>query len=242
MTSTPPSPRPGGTAPHVIVSDVEHPRLDTDAHHHLERVRRIRPGEPVSVTDGDGRWRWCRFGTEFEPDGDVMTDARPEPSLQVGVALVKGDRPELVVQKLTEIGVDRIILFEAERSVVHWDAAKVERNLERLRRVAREALMQSRRTFLPRVEHRPAGVSGVVGGDPGSWCRAERGGSAIVPSSTSILIGPEGGWSPEERSTVPDEVSLGPNVLRAETAALVAGVLLTAARSNLLATERHSID
>ncbi len=80
-----------------------------------------------------------------------QVDPPPAPTITVAFALVKGERPELVVQKLTELGVDRIVPFLAERSVVRWEPDKAERNATRLRRVAVEAAMQCRRTWLPEV-------------------------------------------------------------------------------------------
>ena len=97
---------PGGTAPHVIVADVASPNLEADDRHHLERVLRLRLGASVSVTDGAGAWRWCRFGPDLLIDGEIECVPAPTPMITVAFALVKGQKPELVVQKLTELGVD----------------------------------------------------------------------------------------------------------------------------------------
>lgn len=218
--------RPGGTAPHVVVSDVADPILDTDDRHHLDRVRRLRSGDRVSVTDGRGAWRWCRFGDPLELDGPIVFDPRPTPELSVAFAITKGDRPEIVVQKLTEIGVDRIIPFTADRSVVRWDAEKAARNHERFSRIARGATMQSRRTWSPIVE--PVATFAEVAARPGA-VRADIGTEAITARTTLVMIGPEGGWSEDERS-IPT-VSLGGNVLRAETAAIVAAALMVDRRA-----------
>ncbi|MCD9622687.1 RsmE family RNA methyltransferase [Rhabdothermincola salaria] len=219
---------PGGTAPHVGVDDVEVPILAGDDRHHLERALRLRAGDRVSVTDGAGRWRWCRFGPELVPDGPVEADPPPSPPITVAFALVKGERPELVVQKLTEVGVDRIVPFFAERSVVRWDEAKAARHHERLVRIAREAAMQCRRTWWPEVVETTRFE--VVAALPGAVA-AERHGAAPSLEHPVVLIGPEGGWSDEERGRLPGLVGLGPTVLRAETAAIAAGVVLSALRS-----------
>ena len=226
---------PGGSAPHVIVDDVSTPVLSIDDRHHLSRVRRVRPGDALSVTDGNGSWRWCRFGDEIEPDGDVTVEAEPAPRLGVAFALVKGERPELVVQKLTELGIDLIVPFVAERSVVRWDASKSERNHERLVKVAREASAQSRRVWLPTV-------TAVCDFDSlsghAAFVRADRGGSLVAdPSGVSpsaIAIGPEGGWSEREVLSMPESVGFGPTVLRAETAAIAAATLLSALRAGVV--------
>jgi 16S rRNA (uracil1498-N3)-methyltransferase len=227
---------PGGSAPHVIVDDVATPALSVDDRHHLSRVRRIRPGDPLSVTDGNGSWRWCRFGDEIEPESEVVLDAVPFPRLCVAFALVKGERPELVVQKLTELGIDLIVPFVADRSVVRWDGSKAEKNHERLVKVAREASAQSRRVWLPTVTT-VCGFDSLSG--HGEFVRADRGGFFSGPANgmapTAIAIGPEGGWSEREIHAMPDSVGLGPNVLRAETASIAAATLLAALRSGIVA-------
>jgi 16S rRNA (uracil1498-N3)-methyltransferase len=225
---------PGDAKAHAFVADLEHPALDDGDRHHLERVLRLRAGEPVTVSDGRGRWRACRFGAgaELEVTGPVITERAPAPDLAVGFALVKGERPEWVVQKLTEVGVDRIVPFVAERSVVHWDEPKAVRNRARLVQVAREASMQSRRVWLPEVE--PVTTFADLAARPGA-AMAERGGVAPTLDSWLVLVGPEGGWSPAERACGLPTVGLGRTVLRAETAAVAAAVLLAAVRDGRLA-------
>ena len=225
--------RPGGTAPHTVVDDVAAPVLVDADRHHLERVLRLRSGDLLSVTDGRGRWRWCRLADDgVVPAGDVRSEPDPSPALTVGFALVKGDRPELVVQKLTELGVDRIVPFAAERSVVRWDAAKAGRQAERLRRVAREAACQCRRVWWPEVLE--VAAFDDVARLPGV-ARADRDGDPPDLARSTILVGPEGGWSPSEREAVPATVGLGPTVLRAETASLAVASLLTALRAGVVA-------
>ena len=223
--------RPGGTAPHVVVDDVVGPVLADADRHHLERVRRLRPGGRLSVTDGRGSWRWCRFGPELDLDGPVRLDPAPSPVVTVAFALVKGERPELVVQKLTELGVDRIVPFVAERSVVRWDADKAERNAERLRRVASEAAMQCRRTWLPTVH--PVATFAEVIALPGA-AGADREGVPPSLDHPTLLIGPEGGWAPSERAALPAAIALSEGVLRAETAAITGASVLCALRSGLV--------
>lgn len=211
------------------------PDLDTlvvaDAdHHHLSRVLRLRPGDPLTASDGAGAWRRGRFASPLEPAGEIVRDERPAPEITIAFALVKGERPELVVQKLTEVGVDRIVPFVAERSVVRWEPEKTVRQLERLTTVAREAAMQSRRTFLPTVE--PVVDFAAVARRSGA-ARADRDGTAPTLAHPLVLIGPEGGWSDAERDEVVPAVTLGSTVLRAETAAIVAGAMLCGLRSAL---------
>ena len=89
----------------------------------------------------DGRGRWCRawLDAEPEPSGPVFVVARPAPSLAVGFALIKGDRPELVIQKLTELDIDVVAPFVAQHSVVRWDDAKSPRRSEPAAEPARAA-------------------------------------------------------------------------------------------------------
>jgi 16S rRNA (uracil1498-N3)-methyltransferase len=218
----------GRDGPHVFVDDLEHPRLADGDRHHLERVLRVRPGDPITVSDGRGRWRPGRMGPELEPAGEVVVVDPPSPTLTVAFALTKGERPELAVQKLTELGVDRIAPFTAARSIVRWDDARAERHVERLRRVAREAAMQCRRVHLPEVAA-PAGFA-TVAALPGA-ALAERGGRPPDLGHPTVLVGPEGGWDDAELAAGLPTVHLGPHLLRAETAAIAAGALLVALRS-----------
>lgn len=217
--------------PLVFVDDLDSPELSIDDHHHLARVRRLREGDEVIVSDGRGAWRTGAF-SDRRPCGlgPVVHTPRPLPPVGVGFALVKGQKPELVVQKLTELGVDRIIPLVAERSVVRWDESKAATALGRWEKVAREAAMQSRRAWIPEVEAvSPFEAVAAIDGT----CRADADGAAISLSHPVVLVGPEGGWSGAERSIDLPVVGLADGVLRAETAAMVAGALLTAMRAGL---------
>jgi 16S rRNA (uracil1498-N3)-methyltransferase len=212
----------------VFVDDVEHPELSSQDRHHLERVLRLRKGAVITVSDGFGRHCDVTLDVRLEVEGPIEITPPPASPVAVGFALVKGERPELIVQKLTELGVDRIVPFVAERCVVRWDAAKRDGHLERLRRIAREAAMQSRRDWLPIVE--PLGSFAELVSRPGV-AMAERGAMAPGAEVALVLVGPEGGWSPTEREANVPTVGLGAHVLRVETAAIAAGVLLTAGRA-----------
>ena len=219
-----------GSGPHVLVADVDAPVLAGDDRHHLERVLRLRFGDPLTVGDGSGRWRPCRFSDEIEPVGGVVAVGAPSPVLAVGFAVLKGGRSETIVQKLTELGVDRIVPFVAERSVVQWDKAKSARQVQRWRRVAREAVMQCRRLWMPQVE--PVRAFGDL--DLGGAALALSGGRPLRADENFVLIGPEGGWTEGETTAVPRHVVLGPHIMRAETAAIAAGTVLAARRSGHL--------
>jgi 16S rRNA (uracil1498-N3)-methyltransferase len=221
--------------PFVLVDDLEAPVLRPADAHHLERVLRIRLGEPVVLGDGAGGWRPARFGPSVEPTGEVVRAAPPTPSLGVAFALVKGDRPELVVQKLTELGIDHIIPFRAARSVVRWDDEKAAKAVARLRAVARAATMQCHRPWLAVVAE--VADAGALLGEEGV-AMADREGAPPSLAHRLVLVGPEGGWAAEEldaasRRGVP-RVALGPHVLRAETAAVTVGGVLAALRGGIV--------
>ena len=187
------------------------------------------------ATDGHGRWARCRYRRDgtLEADGPVEVEEPPSPTLTVAFTPVKAERPEWVVQKLSELGVDRIVVLSTARSVVRWDPGRARAAVERLRRVAAEAAAQARRVWLPEV----AGVAGLDDLEREGMALAEPGGPPPAPVLTGIAVGPEGGWSPEELSTGWPTVGLAAHVLRAETAAVAAGVLLGAQRAGTVS--RH---
>ncbi|MGH9163912.1 MAG: RsmE family RNA methyltransferase, partial [Acidimicrobiales bacterium] len=209
------------SAGHAFVADLDRPVLDPADQHHLARVLRLRPGQSVTVTDGTGAWQSCRWTAAggLVPDGEVVSEPAALPSLTVAFALTKGAKPEWAVQKLTELGVDRIVVFTAERSVVRWDAATAAGHLVRWRRVAREAAMQSRRVRLPRVDGvvRFADVAAEL---ESVGALAEPDGGPPGLDRPALLVGPEGGWSGDELGCGLPTAGLGPGVLRAETAAV----------------------
>jgi 16S rRNA (uracil1498-N3)-methyltransferase len=227
-------------AAHAFVADLAAPELDGQDRHHFERVLRLRPGQVVTVADGTGAWRCCtwRDGGDLEPAGEMVRAPTLLPPVTVGLAVTKGERFDWAVQKLTELGVDRIVALVAARSVVRLDGEAASRRVLRWRRVAREAAVQSRRVTLPEVDGilPVTGVAaGVEGGlRPGGTALADPGGQPPSLQRPTVLVGPEGGWSPEELASGLATVGLGSTVLRAETAAVAAGVLLCSLRAGLV--------
>ena len=216
--------------------------LDDEDGHHLSRVRRLRGGEVVTAANGDGCWRpytvvRVRPGAvELHAQGPSVIEPRLDPRLFVACAVTKGSKPEVVVQKLTELGVDGVTLLSTRRSVPRWGETRAGAALDRLRRIAREAAAQSRRARLPEVDGvRPVtelrGRAGLVVADPTGDELAR---VATPPGGEWVLVvGPEGGFDPEEVAALgsPGRLRLGPHVLRAETAALVGAAVLTTRRA-----------
>jgi len=223
-----------GAAAQVFVADPAAPRVGPQDRHHLVSVLRLKAGELVIAADGRGRWGPCRFrpdaGDLLEADGPVVFQPAPSPALTIAFAPAKGDRPEWVVQKLTELGIDRIVPLSSAPSVVSWEGERAERAVERLRRVAREAAAQSRRVWIPDVTAVQT-LPQLVAASRGGVSLAQMGGSPPTLLSTVVAVGPEGGWAPTEIDMGCSTLGLGPYVLRAETAAVAAGTMLDALRA-----------
>lgn len=214
------------SAAHVFVDSVTHPVLSKDDQHHLERVLRLRDGEMVTCSDGNGAWAVCQWvHKSLNVHGEVLFQNRPEPLLSMAIAPVKGDRTDLVIEKLVEIGIDRIIVLSPlDRSVVRWAPDKVSRIFERYSRIIRAAAMQSRRVYLPELLG-PLSLQSVI---ENGAVLAEPGGSAAPDTFTTLIIGPEGGFSPDELGRATATYDLGPSILRAETAAMVGAARMVA--------------
>jgi 16S rRNA (uracil1498-N3)-methyltransferase len=241
----------------VFVDDPAHPVLSDDDAHHLGRVLRLRAGEEVIVSDGAGHWartRWAAGGGgggggDRGPgalvalddgvgpggDGSVQFEAAPTPALTVAFAPTKGERPEWVVQKLTELGIDRVVPLVSERSVVRWSGARGKGAVERLRRVAREAAGQCRRVWLPDVSEVVRFDSLGSLGAPGDVVLAQLSGDRLRASQLVVAVGPEGGWSADELASGLPTVGFGLSVLRAETAAVTAAALMVSLRTGTVA-------
>jgi 16S rRNA (uracil1498-N3)-methyltransferase len=227
----------------------DHVTLADDAGHHLSRVRRVRAGETLTAADGGGRWRpyaivGVRPGAlELHAQGAPVVEPQLEPRLVVAFALTKGTKPDLAVQKLTELGVDDVTLLSTRRSVPRWTGSRVDAALTRLRRIAREAAAQCRRARLPEIHGvLPVtdlrGRPGLVVADPAGEELAR---VPVPPGGEWVLVvGPEGGFdadeaaalmTPAEHREVPARLRLGPHVLRAETAAIAGAAVLATRRA-----------
>jgi 16S rRNA (uracil1498-N3)-methyltransferase len=213
---------------------------------HAVRALRLREGDEFTSSDGRGALARCRVvrAERLLVEGEVVerrVDPRPNPTLSVVLSPPKGDRLTWAVQKLTEIGADEIILVEASRSVRRWEGQRAGKVAPRLEAVAREAAKQSRRRFLPVLGGPVPWAEAVVPPAEGVlvllWEGAHTGLLEALPpepiEEVTLVVGPEGGI-PEEDAGAAERAgaviaSLGPTILRTETAA-VAGAAVTLAR------------
>jgi 16S rRNA (uracil1498-N3)-methyltransferase len=219
--------------------------VEGDEAHHAVAVRRLRVGESVVLTDGRGTSVVGEVTTTgkrvFEVQVSSMTvDTVPEPRVVVVQAIPKGDRGELAVEVLTEVGAAEIVPWAAARCVAVWKGERVAKSLARWRATAREAAKQARRSWFPDVLEMATTrdvVDFVAGADLVVVLHeeaAESLASLDVPESgrVVVVVGPEGGLTDDEVSALADAgahaVRLGPEVLRTSTAGLAAVAALLA--------------
>jgi 16S rRNA (uracil1498-N3)-methyltransferase len=214
---------------------------------HAAVVRRLRPGERVDVGDGAGLVTSCVVigvaGAQLELSVEDRREVPwPRPSITVVQAIPKGDRGELAVEEMTEVGVDRIVPWAAERSVPVWRTGTGARTggkgVSRWRAKAREAAKQAERAWIPEVTEpvTTAEAAGLIK-SAGLAVMLEPGAAhplaGITPPADGeliVVVGPEGGISPQEVEALAaagaTECRLGPSVLRTSTAGAVAAALL----------------
>jgi len=227
----------GMSRPLFLVDSFDITVLEGPEGHHAADVLRLRVGAELLLSDGHGRVAEAvvravgRGRLELFVQGEWYAQ-RPAPRLVVAQAIAKGDRGELAVQAMTEVGVDEIVPWPAARSVARW---KDGRPLERWRAVAREAAKQARRAWLP-VVSAPVGTAALA---PRATFvlhenATERLSTVELPVRPEIVVvvGPEGGVAPEELAAFTDAgavpVRLGDTVLRTSTAGVAALSVLSA--------------
>jgi len=229
-----------GASAHVFTDDLlDSVVVDGPDCHHLATVRRLRVGEAVTVSDGTGAWRRYdivgvgRGRLDLVATAEVLLEPLLRPQVVVAVALTKGGI-DGVVARLTELGVSRIEPFRARRSVARWDQVRAARAVVRLRRVAREAAMQSRRARIPGVGEVVdlAAFEGRCGLLVADRCGIAPGAVPLPPAGEpwTVVVGPEGGLDAFEKDRLGSavRVSVGPHVLRAETAPVAVAAALVA--------------
>jgi 16S rRNA (uracil1498-N3)-methyltransferase len=220
-------------------------RLDGDEGRHAVVVKRVRVGEQLVLTDGAGTTVVATVsatgGSDLVAAVDEVVSREPElPRVVVVQAIPKGDRGELAVEMLTEVGVDLIVPWAASRSVAVWRGDRAERSLARWRSTAREAAKQARRSWFPEVAEMVStdGVAGLLAKAslPVVLHEAASGPLADLPvpgrGEIVIVVGPEGGISDEELAAFAavgaEPVRMGSSVLRTSTAGVAATAALLA--------------
>jgi 16S rRNA (uracil1498-N3)-methyltransferase len=213
--------------------------LAPDEAHYLRDVLRLAPGDAVEAFDGEGGRHEARIAPGFDalllgPRGEA---APPRALVHLAFALAKGEKNDLVVQKATELGAARLLPFAAARSVVRLDAERGDDRARRWRRIAAEAARQCGRAEVPDVAA-PAPLAAALAAAPAGFRLVvfDAGGlpleAALDPAAPGHLVvtGPEGGLTAGEVEACVAAgarvASLGPRVLRAETAALAAVALV----------------
>ncbi len=217
--------------------------VDGDEGFHAATVRRIRPGEQLVLSDGNGVLADCvveaadkrRISARVL---DRRTAPVPAPQVTVVQAIPKSERSELAIELATEAGADRFLAWQAARCVARWDGERADKGLRRWRAVARSAARQSRRAYIPEVdgplptpalaahiaERSAAGA--VVLALHESATRRIADVAVAQADSIVLVVGPEGGIDDAEIGELTGAgavaVRLGPTVLRTSTAAAVA--------------------
>jgi 16S rRNA (uracil1498-N3)-methyltransferase len=204
---------------------------------HLSKVLRVERGQTFEISDNAHRYL-----AEVEAAHQDLVSFRileklaaPEERcrITIAVALIRFDRLETVFEKATELGAHKIVPFASDRSEDGLERAAVKR-VARWRKIALESAQQCRRTHLPVVEE-PAAFKDVLGSEAEQRlfldenCRDLL--SPASAGSAALIVGPEGGWTERERKAALETgwtaVSLGPRILRAETAAIAGLAILT---------------
>ncbi|MEW1545572.1 16S rRNA (uracil(1498)-N(3))-methyltransferase [Streptomyces tsukubensis] len=218
--------------------------LDGPEGRHAVSVKRLQPGEDVVLTDGRGRGAAGRVlrteGKDRLVVEPVSFPGEPEPSPRITVvqALPKGDRGELAVETMTETGTDAIVPWSASRCITQWRGERGAKSLAKWRATAREAGKQSRRLRFPEITE-PATtrrVAELLAEADFAAVLHEEGAeplaTAALPTTGSVVVvvGPEGGVSPEEialfEAAGARPYRLGRSVLRTSTAGTAATALL----------------
>ncbi len=211
--------------------------------HHIVRVMRMEQGDEIICSDNDKRTYRCRISSLHNEaiQATILEEYGQKSELPVAVTIAqglpKGDKLEFITQKSTELGASCVLPFSARRSVPKWDEKKAGKKIERLNKIAKEAAEQAHRDRIPKVEklhsfqellgrmkdyqHCIVAYEEVARqGEPSLLAKA----LARVQRKQSLLviIGPEGGLTPEEVEKLKEEgaalCGLGPRILRTETA------------------------
>lgn len=233
--------------PGEISKDTKTFTLDGDEGRHAATVKRMREGEVIHLCDGQGSRVVATVVKVHKQSLDLNLDQftfeeAPEPRFVVVQALAKGERAELAVEMLTEVGADAIIPWRAEHSIGKWDS--VEKGLEKWRRTSRESAKQSRRAWIPEISNlqTTTQVCEMMSQVQSVFVLHESADQALAAcaireqGTIMIVVGPEGGISPDELVAFSNAgariVHMGASVMRTSTAGAIAvgGLLMRSQR------------
>lgn len=219
--------------------------LPAEHRNHIKNVFRMKPGDTCIVFDGTGfEYEVCLEKIYPEPEGKIINRLKANTPNKVKITLVqgiaKGEKMDLIIQKCSEIGVDVFVPCRCERTIIKLDQAGATKKQERWQRIAQAAAEQSHSTTVPIVE--PVADFAAV------LKQIKSGQLALIPwegekstsikkilrntakDSITIFIGPEGGFSEQEIAGAKEAgvipVSLGPRILRTETAGIVVAAIV----------------
>lgn len=221
--------------------------LDGPEGRHAVSVKRLQPGEEVVLTDGAGRYAVCDVVAAEGKDRlvvhmtSVSEEPEPSPRITVVQALPKGDRGEVAVETMTEVGVDVIVPWQAARCITQWKGDRGLRSLAKWRGTAREAGKQSRRVRFPEVTDAAttkqvaallagADLAAVLHSDFEHESLALATAQLPAEGEIVLVVGPEGGVARDELALFEEAgakaYTLGPTVMRTSTAGTAAAALL----------------
>jgi 16S rRNA (uracil1498-N3)-methyltransferase len=200
------------------------------------KVLRLPQGAEIAVLPNDGTLIRCHFRAgRAWPIAIERPLTEPDIAVTLVQAFPKGDRFETVLRMGTELGVKGFVAFPAERSVVRWDAAKLAEKRRRYEAIIREAAEQSFRSKLPSLDF-ASGLAEVLSQYPDCVVLSEMEETTrtlcdLQKEDVALLVGPEGGWAPRELEIIGDRgVTLGPLVLRTDTAGIAAAAAMLLGR------------
>lgn len=242
----------------AATADAAEIRLTPEESHHLVTVNRCSRGDPVTVFDGRGR-EWLTACVDPSKTGAVLRVkesrlAPPRPhAITLGQALPKGSTMDEIVRQATEVGAARIVPLLSERTQVHLDGDRAARKVEKWRTTAVEAAKQCGNPWLPEISpiESYAGFVSAAGDQDLKLIASLHAGTTTLkktlagyaakhghaPRKVLWLIGPEGDFSPAEMTAAItagfQPITLGPLVLRSDTAAIYALSILSHELGNL---------
>jgi 16S rRNA (uracil1498-N3)-methyltransferase len=201
--------------------------LESETKHYAFQVLRLALGTEIEVFDGEGTTGRGLLAADGVDVTSITLHPPSTPHITLYQAIPKGDRWDAVLEKATELGVDTIVPLLTQWSVVQVPSAKAAPKVERWQKIVRSAARQSERVYTPVVRAQTPLADAIRDASEDSHWLADAGGKVVsVPSgeSVGIWIGPEAGFSPREIAMLAHttRISLGPNILRSETAGIFA--------------------